>query len=109
LILCGGFGECSRDWEAARDDDAGNMLEAKLGATFPLFVEIQTFQIAILCIAEDLNTFLREIDKKTGKGQPWTIDGRFPNFSVKSVGWTHQLHVKRFSMLGIEFAYPGKR
>jgi hypothetical protein len=56
-----------------------------------------------------LNTFLREIIKKSGKGKPWAIDGWFPDLSVESVGWTNQLQVERFSMPGVKFANPGKR
>jgi hypothetical protein len=56
-----------------------------------------------------LNTFLREIDKKSGKGKPRSIDGWFPDLSVESVGWAHQLQVEGFPVTSVEFAYPGKR
>jgi len=56
-----------------------------------------------------LNTFLREIVKKSRKGKSRAIDGWFPNLSVESVGYTNQLQVERFSMPGVKFAHPGKR
>jgi hypothetical protein len=109
LIFSGGFSERTGDGESAGDDDAGDMLLTKLGAALSLFLEAQTFQVTILCVSKDLNTFLREIDKKSGKGKPRSIDGWFPDLSVESVCWTNQLQVQRFSMPGVKFAHPGKR
>jgi hypothetical protein len=109
LIFCGGFSERSGDGETAGDSDAGDMLLAKLGAALSLVVQAQAFQVTILCISKDLNTFLREIDEKSGKSKPGAIDGWFPDLSVESVSWTNQLQVERFSMPGVKLAHPGKR
>jgi len=95
--------------EMAGNDDAGDMLLAKLQTAGLLLGFRQALQIASLGIAKDLNTFSRKIGKKSGKRQPRTINGWFADFSLEAEGRTNQFELKCIRVSGIEFADRNKR
>jgi hypothetical protein len=93
----------------AGNNYAGNLLLAQLQAPGFLFGLRQAFQVARFGISKDLNTFTREIGKKTGKRQTWAIDGGFPDFTLETERWPNQLELQRVRMPRVEFADRDKR
>jgi hypothetical protein len=90
------------------NNHAGDLLFAQLQAPGFLFGLRQAFLVARLGISKDLNTFTREIGKKTRKRQTGAIDGRFPDFTLETERRPDQLELQRVRMPGVEFAHRDK-
>jgi hypothetical protein len=56
-----------------------------------------------------LNTFAREVSKKTGKRQTGTIDSRFADFSFEAEGGSNQFELQSIRVPRVEFADRDKR
>src|SRR4029077_15966689 len=90
IQTCGGVRKRFRDGQMPGDNNAGDMLFAELHTTGLLFGFRQAFEIARLGVSKYLNTFAREVSKKTGKRQTRAIDGRFADFSFEAESGSNQ-------------------